>query len=56
MIRYLIIITFVFIFNSSNLYAQFNLELPQIGNCDNKISNLALSQSKKYGFYKLVLV
>ena len=38
MIRYLIIITLVFIFNSSNLYAQFNLELPQIGTCDNKIS------------------
>ena len=39
MIRYLFIITLVFIFKSSNLYAQFfNLELPQIGSCDNKIS------------------
>ena len=38
MIRYLFIITLVFIFKCSNLYAQFNLELPQIGTCDNKIS------------------
>ncbi len=39
MIRYLFIVTLVFIFKSSNLYAQFfNLELPQIGSCDNKIS------------------
>ena len=38
MIRYLFIITLFFIFNSSNLYAQFNLELPQIGTCGNKIS------------------
>ena len=39
MIRYLFIITLVFIFKSSNLFAQFfNLELPQIGSCDNKIS------------------
>ena len=39
MIRYLFIVTLVFIFKPSNLYAQFfNLELPQIGSCDNKIS------------------
>lgn len=39
MIRYLFIIILVFFFKSSNLYAQFfNLELPQIGSCDNKIS------------------
>ena len=38
MIRYLFIITLFFIFNFSNLYAQFNLELPQIGTCGNKIS------------------
>ena len=39
MSKYLFIITSVFIFKSSILYAQFfNFELPQIGSCDNKIS------------------
>ena len=38
-IKYLSILTLVFIFKSSNLHAQFfNLELPPIGSCDNKIS------------------